>query len=250
MLSEERIRGAIEGINKTHNLNLDADEIIKTAKENVKAKNNTDINEHQGKMDEFIKIIEEDNLDASSGSSLKNASKGNAHKSIIYTEDNTKNSKKNTTNTTETVETQPATTDSVVSDNTYPSVIDTLVISMIVLLIALITAITVIIRKQKKNLNVSETNQTTTKLPSGIALDDENLPYCTNRKYGYGKRFNAFIVPNGECYHISKCPLIKGHHKTVIHRYEAIKKYKPCKYCNPNNQIDNWYTELTASKIL
>lgn len=83
-------------------------------------------------------------------------------------------------------------------------------------------------------------------LPSGYSLDDDKLPYRSNRIYGWGKEFNAFITPVGDCYHKSKCPMIKGKNKTLLHRYTAMKHYKPCAYCNPKNYIDDWYLKLSS----
>ena len=78
-------------------------------------------------------------------------------------------------------------------------------------------------------------------IPDGITLDENDLPYVINRKYGYGKQFNAFVTKYSDCYHRSKCPSIRYHKKTVIHRYEAIKKYRPCSFCKPIDHIDGWY---------
>ena len=47
-------------------------------------------------------------------------------------------------------------------------------------------------------------------IPDGIDIDDNMLPYVINRKYGYGKRFNAFVTPNSRYYHTSKCSYINS----------------------------------------
>lgn len=85
-------------------------------------------------------------------------------------------------------------------------------------------------------------------IPDSVAIDKNGLPYVKMREYGYGKRFNAFITKHSDCYHRSKCPSIRFHKKTVIHRYDAMKKYKPCSHCNPINYIDGWYKLYLDSK--
>ncbi len=85
-------------------------------------------------------------------------------------------------------------------------------------------------------------------LPEGYAIDKDGLPYKKNRVYGWGKEFNAFITANGNCYHKSKCPLIKGNKKILLHRYTAIKHYTPCQVCKPKNYIDEWFLKSVSSQ--
>lgn len=80
-------------------------------------------------------------------------------------------------------------------------------------------------------------------LPPNVALDSDGLPYKTNRVYGYGKQFNVFITHSGKYFHRSKCKYISSKQKILLHRYNALKKYPPCPYCNPISYIDNWYLE-------
>ena len=87
---------------------------------------------------------------------------------------------------------------------------------------------------------------------SKIGIDENGLPYVKNRIYqaGWGKAFNAFVTTNGDCYHKSKCPLIKGKPRQVIHIYTAIQdeNLRPCLYCNPKRHIDDWYIRQTGLK--
>ena len=82
-----------------------------------------------------------------------------------------------------------------------------------------------------------------------IAMNEEGLPYIKSRVYqdGYGKTFNAFVTPNGKCYHKSKCPMIKGRQHKVIHIYNAImdENLQPCPVCNPRTYIDDWFLRQT-----
>lgn len=86
-------------------------------------------------------------------------------------------------------------------------------------------------------------------LPSNIALNERNLPYCTNKVYGYGKRFNAFVTHGGKYYHRSNCNYLKNKKKTVIHRYDALKSYQPCKHCKPISYIDDWYIDFLKTNF-
>ena len=62
--------------------------------------------------------------------------------------------------------------------------------------------------KKKEELQPTELDMSM--IPDGIGIDDNMLPYVINRKYGYGKRFNAFVTPNSRCYHTSKCSYINS----------------------------------------
>ncbi|MBE7049337.1 MAG: hypothetical protein E7394_01020 [Ruminococcaceae bacterium] len=78
-------------------------------------------------------------------------------------------------------------------------------------------------------------------IPDNVSIGMDGLPYIKTREYGYGKRFNAFITKNSDCYHRSKCSTIRFRKKTVMHRYTAMKIYKPCARCKPIDYVDNWY---------
>ncbi len=80
-------------------------------------------------------------------------------------------------------------------------------------------------------------------IPVGYSIDSDNLPYKTNRQYGWGREFNAFVTQSGRHFHRSRCNLIKGKRKILIHRYNAIKHYVPCSHCNPTAYIDKWYLD-------
>lgn len=94
----------------------------------------------------------------------------------------------------------------------------------------------------------TKTQKNNTLIPNGYALDANGLPYKTNCVYGWGREFNAFVTPAGSHYHRSSCRRIKGKHKKLIHRYEAMKKYSPCTQCKPKNYIDDWFKALLSSK--
>lgn len=83
-----------------------------------------------------------------------------------------------------------------------------------------------------------------TELPEGYAIDENGLPYKTNRKYGWGREFNAFITTDGKCYHRSKCDVFIGKKKILIHRYNAMEKYKPCELCHPRTDIARWWQQI------
>lgn len=80
-------------------------------------------------------------------------------------------------------------------------------------------------------------------IPLSIELNkDTLLPQTINRKYGFGKRFNTFVVTdNQNFYHRGNCLLVRGKKKCLLHRYIAIQNTSPCPYCRPNNKIDEWY---------
>ena len=85
------------------------------------------------------------------------------------------------------------------------------------------------------------------KCPDGYGIDKDCLPYKLNRVYYWGKEFNVFVTQNGHCYHRSYCKALKGKGKvkTVLHRYDAIKKgYDACPHCEPNAKIDSWYIKM------
>lgn len=88
------------------------------------------------------------------------------------------------------------------------------------------------------------------KIPSGYGIDEEGLPYKTNRYYGWGKEFNVLVTPNGSAFHRSNCKSINGKQKILMHRYNALKKYKPCKICKPRTDIAKWYHEDQKRTIL
>ena len=87
----------------------------------------------------------------------------------------------------------------------------------------------------------------TSVIPNGYAIGSDGLPYKTNRQYGWGREFNVFVTNNGEHYHRSKCKIIKGKKKKLMHRYNAIKRYEPCTYCKPKGYIDEWYIEYKGA---
>jgi hypothetical protein len=87
-------------------------------------------------------------------------------------------------------------------------------------------------------------------IPSDISIDENLLPYVINRQYGYGKRFNAFITPNSNCYHLSRCSALKNKKKTVLHRYIAMNKYKPCSICTPKYLIEDWYIDFLKKNAI
>lgn len=100
------------------------------------------------------------------------------------------------------------------------------------------------IRENLSNKKKEETQPTEldmSMIPEGIGIDHDMLPYIVNRKYGYGKKFNAFVIRDNHCYHSSKCPHLKGKPKIVIHRYVAMNKYAPCSHCTPKCFVDDWY---------
>lgn len=83
-----------------------------------------------------------------------------------------------------------------------------------------------------------------TMIPKGIAIDENMLPYKTNREYGWGKQFNAFVTDGGTHYHRSRCLKIKNSKRNVLHLYNAIEKYEPCSHCKPQAYVDNWYKDF------
>lgn len=90
----------------------------------------------------------------------------------------------------------------------------------------------------------SKNTLVTTMIPNSVIIDKNYLPNLKNKKYGYGKRFNAFVCDDSVYYHKSKCPKLKNKKKTVIHRYVALQNYKPCPVCSPIDYIDPWYMEF------
>lgn len=84
-------------------------------------------------------------------------------------------------------------------------------------------------------------------IPAGYEIGSDALPYKTNRQYGWGREFNVFVTNNGEHYHRSKCKTIKNKKRKLMHRYNAIKRYKPCTYCKPKGYIDEWYIEYRGA---
>ena len=102
---------------------------------------------------------------------------------------------------------------------------------------------------------LKKTNQPITQfkpdaLPEGVALDENNLPYCINKisksTINYGKRFNAYAVQGGKCYHRRSCKQLQGKKAIMtMHIYQAIiSPLKPCSYCKPKTKIDDWYLKL------
>ena len=81
------------------------------------------------------------------------------------------------------------------------------------------------------------------KCPVGYAIDENGLPYKTNRVYGWGKEYNAFVTEYGKYFHKSNCPTLKGKKKILMHRYNAMKYYMPCSHCHPKDYIDSWYVQ-------
>ena len=92
---------------------------------------------------------------------------------------------------------------------------------------------------RNKMLNISM-------IPKTVELDKNTLlPQSIKREYGYGRRFNTFVVADGDFfYHRSTCSKTKGKQKQLVHRYIALQKELPCPECNPNAQIDEWYMEF------
>lgn len=80
-------------------------------------------------------------------------------------------------------------------------------------------------------------------IPSTVELDRQTLlPKKINRKYGFGRQFNTFVVESDyTLYHRSTCTQIKNSKKKLVHRYIAVCKTTPCPHCNPLNFIDDWY---------
>lgn len=82
----------------------------------------------------------------------------------------------------------------------------------------------------------------TTMIPESYALNEELLPYALNCRYGYGGRFNSFLVEDDfEYYHKKDCPCLINKNSELIHRYIAIQDFSPCPICNPPSNIHNWY---------
>lgn len=85
-------------------------------------------------------------------------------------------------------------------------------------------------------------------IPNGYVIGPDGLPYKSNREYGWGREFNVFVTNNGKHFHRSRCKIVKGKKKKLMHRYTAIfKKYTPCAYCNPKNRIDDWYLKYKGA---
>ena len=81
-------------------------------------------------------------------------------------------------------------------------------------------------------------------IPKTVELDHKTLlPQAINRQYGYGKRFNTFIVDDKQ-YHRSTCPMLNGKKKQPVHRHAAICNLPPCPKCAPVSYIDDWYIEF------
>ena len=89
--------------------------------------------------------------------------------------------------------------------------------------------------------------ENTSAIPNGYAIGSDGLPYKTNRQYGWGREFNVFVTNNGEHYHRSRCKIIKTKKRKLMHRYNAIKIYKPCTYCKPKAYIDDWYIKYKGA---
>lgn len=113
----------------------------------------------------------------------------------------------------------------------------------------------IVMQQQYFNFDTAKTEvkpQTIIPPNDKIGINEQGLPYIKDRVYkdGYGKTFNAFITPNGKCYHKSKCSKIKGKQHKVIHIYNAImdENLHPCKDCNPRTYIDDWYLRQTGLK--
>ncbi len=116
---------------------------------------------------------------------------------------------------------------------------------MTVLIIILSVALIIVAYKYIK-LSKSTKPIDKSMLPNGVDIDEKTLlPYKTNRVYGYGKEFNAFVTPNGKYFHRSRCNYVKSHKKILMHRYEALKKnYLPCPYCKPVSKVNAWYDDF------
>lgn len=82
-----------------------------------------------------------------------------------------------------------------------------------------------------------------TRLPEGYAVDENGLPYKANKQYGWGREFNAFVTDGGKCYHRSKCKVLEGKKKRLVHRYKAMEKYKPCELCKPRTDVADWWKQ-------
>lgn len=100
-------------------------------------------------------------------------------------------------------------------------------------------------------LKLDANSVTARDLPYGVAIDEKGLPYKTDRVYmaGWGKQFNAFITPEGVCYHKRKCQCCYRHDYKCIHVYTAIKEgYRACEVCKPKGKIDDWYIDLVKKQ--
>lgn len=122
-------------------------------------------------------------------------------------------------------------------------------IILLLIIIALLTGILFFLSHKIHSDSLEVTNDEPSNLdismiPKKVSLDNDMLPYIKNKKYAWGKRFNAFITSDDIYYHKSTCTNLSGKKKEVIHRYLAIQKYTPCPMCNPNNTIDSWYIEF------
>ncbi|MDD6564238.1 MAG: YHYH domain-containing protein [Clostridiales bacterium] len=93
----------------------------------------------------------------------------------------------------------------------------------------------------------TQKQKNTSAIPDGYAIGSDGLPYKTNRQYGWGREFNVFVTNNGEHYHRSRCKIIKAKKRKLMHRYNAIKIYKPCTYCKPKAYIDDWYIKYKGA---
>ena len=93
----------------------------------------------------------------------------------------------------------------------------------------------------------TQKQKNTSAIPDGYAIGSDGLPYKTNRQYGWGREFNVFVTNNGEHYHRGRCKIIKTKKRKLMHRYNAIKIYKPCTYCKPKAYIDDWYIKYKGA---
>lgn len=83
-------------------------------------------------------------------------------------------------------------------------------------------------------------------IPKTVELDKETLlPVSIKREYGFGRRFNSFIIADDNYhYHRSTCPNVKGKRKQLVHKYVAVCKGQSCNVCMPDSHIDDWYIQF------
>lgn len=82
-------------------------------------------------------------------------------------------------------------------------------------------------------------------IPPKYALDSDFLPYSTNRKYGYGKKFNRYLVENDfYFFHKKDCISLNNRNTELIHKYIAIQDFSPCPICHPQDCIETWYVNF------
>lgn len=83
-------------------------------------------------------------------------------------------------------------------------------------------------------------------IPKTVELDRETLlPQSLTKEYGYGRRFNTFVLEEDKSrFHRSTCGSIKRKKKKLVHRYAAICNAVPCDECTPVDSIDDWYVEF------